>query len=451
MAFTRLGETGMQRAAASTTEHQRTRRNLIRTVGAIPCALIGGSHLGAASPLPVDLPNRPQPVPLTYFGLHIHDPDTRWPSFKFGRLRLWDTRTSWMHLQPARERWDFTRLDKFVSLALQAGVQPVLPLGLTPTWASARPTERSPYNVPGAAAEPADLDDWRHYVRTVALRYKTRIAHYEIWNEVNAGAGFFSGTAERMLELQQAAYAELKSVDPAITVISPSVEGSTEDKFVWFERYMALMRGRYADVVAYHFYDPRRPPESLPGLVRRVRSITERYGAGHLPIWNTESGYRVDWSDSAAITGTWATWPNLAPEQAAAWLVRAYLLGWMAGLDGFFWYSYDNKVMGMTPASRADGPITRAYGALVRRLAGRTLSDLRIEDGIASVLVRGPAGPCRWVWNTQAGERDWQPPADWQASVLAPLLGNAVPLRRGNISIAAMPILLAGTPLAAAV
>lgn len=420
-----------------------TRRLLLKAAVVAPSALVVGASADVAIAPASGLPSRPLPVPMGYFGLHIHDPATPWPPFRFGRLRLWDTRTSWMHLQPARDRWDFSRLDQFVALARRAGVEPVLPLGMTPTWASARPSEHSPYNVPGVAAEPADLDDWRQYVRTVALRYRGRINHFEIWNEVNAGAGFFSGSVQSMLELQRAAYEELKSIDSSITVISPSVEGSTEDKFAWFERYMALMRGRFADVVAYHFYNPRRPPEALPDLVRRVRSIADRHGAGGLPIWNTESGYRVDWGGSSPVSGTWATWPNLAPERAAAWLVRSYLLGWLAGLDGFFWYSYDNKVMGMTPASRAPGPVTRALASVVDRLAGRVASDLRIADGVASVLVQGSAGSCRWVWTTQDDERFWQPPADWQVRFMAPLGGVVSPVAQARVALSAMPIQLA--------
>ena len=58
----------------------------------------------------------------------------------------------------------------------------VLTLALSPTWASARPTEASPY-FKGSAAEPGDIRQWEDYVRTVAERYKGRIMLYEIWNE----------------------------------------------------------------------------------------------------------------------------------------------------------------------------------------------------------------------------------------------------------------------------
>lgn len=433
----------------STTSSDPGRRRLLQGFGGVPLLALAGTLSGArvmaGAERTTSLPARAQPVPLGYFGLHMHEPATPWPQLPFGRLRLWDTRTSWMHLQPARDRWDFSRLDRFIALAQQANVAPVLPLGLTPTWASARPDERSPYNVPGAAAEPADLADWRLYVRTVVQRYRGRIAHYEIWNEVNAGAGFYTGSPERLLDLQRAAYEELKAVDPAITVIAPSVEGVTEDKFRWFERYMALMRGRWADVLAYHFYHPRLPPEVLPDAVRRVRAIADRHGAAQLPLWNTESGYRIDWGGTEPVTGTMGTWPNLAPAKAGAWLARCYLLGWLTGLDGYFWYSYDNRIMGMTPRARGDSPVVQALAATVARLRGRLVGAWQVDGNVASVLVAGSSSPTRWVWTTDDEPRDWRLPAEWGARAAVTLPGASVPVDQGRVALSGMPVIVAAS------
>ena len=419
------------------------RRKLLGALAACTsAALCDARAQGAAMPLG-SLAARKQAVPLEYFGLHIHEPKTPWPDYRFGRLRLWDTRTSWFHLQPERNRWDFARLDGFVQQAEQRGVGVVLPLGLTPAWAAARPTERSPYNVPGAASEPADIADWKAYVQTVARRYKGRIHHYEIWNEVNAGAGFFTGTAESMFELQRTAFEVLKSIDPGITVISPSTEGSTEDKFVWFERYMTLMAGRYADVVAYHFYIPRKPPEALLPVVQRIQAILARTGNGHLPLWNTESGYRVDWGSAAPLTGTWATWPNLPPALAAAWLVRAYLLGWLAGLESYFWYGYDTNVMGMVPASREASVVSDALGLAIRRMTGRVFDGLALDDGAAIVRARYGTDECWWVWSTDDAVRTWKLPPRQRVTLASNLVGRLLPLKDGRVEIGPMPILLA--------
>ena len=58
--------------------------------------------------------------------------------------------------------------------------------------------------------KPADLQAWARYVRTTAERYRGRVRHWEIYNEVNFNppavpAGFSGSTAE-YLELQRIAW-----------------------------------------------------------------------------------------------------------------------------------------------------------------------------------------------------------------------------------------------------
>jgi len=116
-------------------------------------------------------------IPREYFGMHIHraDSSTPWPGVRFGSWRLWDAYVSWPQLEPNRGQWDFKRLDKYVAMASLTGVNVLLPLGLSPAWASARPNEVSAYRY-GNAAEPLNIEDWRSYVRAVAERYKDGFA-----------------------------------------------------------------------------------------------------------------------------------------------------------------------------------------------------------------------------------------------------------------------------------
>ena len=63
--------------------------------------------------------------------------------------------------------------------------------GMTPGWAAQDRNAKSHYFV-GASSPPADIEDWRAYVRAVATRYKGRIRYWELWNEVNDKL-FYSG------------------------------------------------------------------------------------------------------------------------------------------------------------------------------------------------------------------------------------------------------------------
>ena len=117
-----------------------------------------------------------EPIPLSYFGLHIHRADrgTAWPNVPFGSWRLWDAYVTWADLQPELDKWEFSRLDRYVVLAQSNNVELILPLANTPRWAAARPNESSAYAL-GNASEAKNIEDWRRYIKVVAKRYKGRI------------------------------------------------------------------------------------------------------------------------------------------------------------------------------------------------------------------------------------------------------------------------------------
>ncbi len=133
-------------------------------------------------------------VPRTFFGMHIHFAawNTPWPKVPFATWRLWDSSVMWSEIQPQRGVYSWDLLDSLVNLAEKHGVEPALTLGMTPTWASARPSDGSDYGPQTSAAEPANMQDWVDYVTAVATRYKGRIHCYEMWNEPNGQ--YFTGT-----------------------------------------------------------------------------------------------------------------------------------------------------------------------------------------------------------------------------------------------------------------
>lgn len=421
-----------------------TRRHLVQA----GTAVAGAAGLGlvaqtSGTDTDLGVPRPDTVIPLSYFGTHVHDPRGNWPAFRFGQLRLWDTRTTWFNLQPEAGRWDFDRLDGIVSAAARRDVAIVMPLGMPPRWAASRADEPSPYGVLGAASEPRNLDDWQRFVTTIAQRYRGRIRTYELWNEVNVGAGFFTGSAEAMLELQRVAFEALKAVDGSITFVSPSSVGESDGQLAWFERYMGLMRGRWADVVAYHFYTPRRSPEALLPLALRVRRIAERTGSGKLPLWNSESGYRVNWGQKAEPGGTMNSWPNLAPELAAAYFVRAAVLGWAAGLDAFFSYAYENGFMGLVGPGMTSSPVTEAADACVGWLVGARLIGLSRREGVLLAELRRGSARVWLAWSEDDRPRAWLPPESLGLRAAATLAGQALRIEGAAVPCAAMPIVLA--------
>lgn len=389
------------------------------------------------------VPDAAQAVPDSYFGMHIHraDAGTAWPAARFGSWRLWDAYAGWPDIEPERGKWDFRRLDKYLAMAQLTGVEILLPLGRTPRWASSRPDEKSSYG-PGQAAEPANLDNWRDYVRTVGLRYKGRIRAYEIWNEPNE-AGFFSGGPEKLLALQREAYHILKEVDPANVLVMPAAVHA----YKWLEDYLALGGGQYADVIGYHFYVPKEAPEAMVREIKVVRSLMRKYGVGDKSLWNTETGWWIANTDGTAEgAGVSASWKRLGPELAAAYVARALILGRWAGLGRFYWYAWDNRSLGLIePANKQLKPAGRAYATVRNWLTGNTLSGCEQSGSVWSCTVTDSSGGTNWlVWATANGAT-WPIPSGWHAESLDSLDGQSIKaVDRSRIPVSESPIRVNG-------
>jgi hypothetical protein len=355
------------------------------------------------------------PVPSTYFGLHMHraDAGTPWPPVGFGTWRLWDAYTTWPMLEPQRGNWDFKRLDKYVAMAKLTGVEILLPLGLSPAWASARPDEPSAYK-PGNAAEPRDIADWRNFVRTVAERYKGRIRYYELWNEPNL-RNFYTGSVETMLQLAREAYAILKQVDSQNKFAAPAAtEGGKQ--LDWLDRYLVLGGGQFMDVLSHHFYVPREAPEKMLPIVEDVRKIMARHGVAYKPLWNTETGWWMENGDGTdSRPAPFTTWKKLGLAEAAAYVSRSLILGWAAGLARFYWFAWDNHSMGLIePSTKALKPAGLAYARTREWLEGSIMTGCEIAGGVWVCTLNRPNGSkARIVWLESEKTRQWTPPAEW--------------------------------------
>lgn len=330
------------------------------------CAfLVTSSH---AAPLQV---SNPSSIPLHYFGLHIHraDAGTVWPNVPFGSWRLWDAYVGWAQLEPERDKWNFSRLDRYVGMAKLANVELLLPLAITPNWASARPQEASAYR-PGNSAEPASIEDWRNYVATLGQRYKGKIRQYEIWNEPSDRT-HYSGDIDKLVELTCEAHRILKEIDPSIIVVSPASAGGG-GHIEYLDRFLAAGGKNCIDVVAHHFYVFRYSPEAMLPMIRQVRAVMTKHGIADKPLWNTETGWWIENSDGTpdqamVAKGGWKKLA-LAPE-SGDYLLQALILARAAGVDRFYWYAWDNGSLGMIEAtSKKPKPMVDTWQQTVSRL-----------------------------------------------------------------------------------
>lgn len=401
-------------------------------------------------------PSGARPVPESYFGMHIRWGATTpyWPVARFHAWRIISPETEWRGLQPQKNEWQFSALDRAIARSERHGIEVMLTLGQTPPWASSRHLEKVP-NGWGASAEPKNMADWENYIRTVATRYKGKIKYYELWNEprfrevdpYRAVAGF-TGTAKQMVELGTIVKRVLNEIDPGAKLVSPAADSGLSG-LKRLKAWLDAGGGKVSDVIAYHIYVT--PPEKIPGVVRALRNLVNEYGLSDVEIWNTESGFVIESPDrEAKVTGSEVFGEVLNVEKGAAYASRALILGAASGLDRYFWYSWDIPTMALTEGKGKTITLAgEAYIKTERWMRGATISECRTADDKLWIcsLNRG-ARQARLVWNT-TGARNWIVPAQWQARQYEPLLGemtNADQSRRIRVDEA--PLLIVSDDLA---
>lgn len=381
----------------------------ILIAGLVLAASVIAEPAQRAAPLTLQPPGHAAGFPRTFFGMHVHlnpgQPE-RWPPPAIGSLRLWDGRVSWPHLEPQRGQWRFDRLDHYVDWASAHGVEVLLPLGLSPAWASARPEEPSAYGRQGAgwAAEPGQMEDWRRYVRTVATRYKGRIRIYELWNEVT-DKGFFTGSLEALARLAQAAKEELAAVDSGIRLVAPSAVSLGARQTAWPADFMAAAGRGVVDIASFHLYHGAHAPELKLGMAPNVRRRLAERGFGETPLWNTETGYFI------------APPPGLPPgndgryditaQQAAQWLPRDMLLARAMGFERFFWFAWDNDYLGfLEPRTSQLRPQARVLEQFMALLTDSRLANCERDRSAVwrCALTLKDGSPALAVWLDPAGE-----------------------------------------------
>jgi hypothetical protein len=380
------------------------------------------------------------PIPQTYFGLHIHRAATTtvWPSVRFGSWRLWAAAVNWLKLQPGRGIWQFATLDRCLELSEKHHVAVMLTLGRTPQWASARPDEAagSPRNpAPGGAAPPRNLSDWQSYVRTLVTRYRGRIEAYEIWNEPNL-VNFYSGSPEQMITLAREAYLIIKGIDPAALVVSPSAVGPTGG--AWLDRYLQLGGGNYADIIGYHFYMGAAEPESMLARIREVQRVMTKHNVSK-PLWDTENGCCFPVPKSFK-----------SEQEKSAYVARAGILDWAAGVRRLYWYSWDNQELSIAFTDSDDAqarPAALTYAKIQEWLVGsRMRSCAKDNRGTWTCQLTRDSGYRAWIlWNPDHLVKLDVPKA-WGVHLLRQLNGEARSLDRvPNVDVDSSPVLLEGS------
>jgi hypothetical protein len=387
---------------------------LMRTIFRPARALLAAACLGAAVAA-LTVPARAQapapaaaraPIAPDFFGMHVRFTEvpapgrkavSAWPWIPVGSLRVWNTYVAWYDIEPKKGAFDFARLDDLVQRATQKGSSVVITLGRTPTWASARPDEPCG-QTKGCAAEPRDLADWDDYVRAVVQRYKGRVDAYEIWNEPGfsdnepvlkpngAAKQYFTGSAATMAELAKRASQIIRATDPKARVVSPAVT-SEANGVKRLDAFLKAGGGKWVDVIGYHFYITY--PEDVVPEWQHLREALARHDLAKLPIWDTETGYVIDYNSHAGPDEIPPRkgWAEPLPERVAGmYVARSLILQAAYGIDRVYWFNWDHDL--------PEGPMGLSHGGGELNAAGQAWVKTRgwLLGAVPQRCNRAPSG-----------------------------------------------------------
>lgn len=208
-------------------------------------------------------------------------------------IRIWDAGVQWCDIEKVKGQYDWSKLDDFINRAGKRSIMIVL--GHPPAWAAkGGPDGRQASWMPaGSNRPPANMADFRKYVRAVATRYRGRIALYQIWNEP-ADKRFYSGSLSEIGTITKAAYQEIKAIDKLAKVVSPPLQPRRQAG--WAAKGKAIIKslndaGQPFDIWACHVYPQQG--EGVEGLVRDIKLVKDAIAPRKKALWITECNYNL--------------------------------------------------------------------------------------------------------------------------------------------------------------
>lgn len=252
---------------------------------------------------------------------HLYDLDPEALTARLTELRnlgVSDLRVGvpWVYVEAQKGIYDWSKMDALVQTAAGMGFNLTAAVTATPAWAGLM------------LAGAPDPDTYAGFAGSVAERYGSQIAAYEVWNEPNGVIFYAPVSAASYTRMLQAAYTAIKTANPDAVVLAGAL-GATGDLngiSVTPQRFLAEMYAAgaagYFDALSYHPYNFTLPFSGGGSVynapldqVRKLYELMVANGDGDKQIWATEYG-----------TPTTPGWGVTQKEQAA--LLRDFLTAW---------------------------------------------------------------------------------------------------------------------------
>ena len=265
----------------------------------------------------------------TGYDFHKVLPFARNSGVKWARLQ-----SGWQRAEQEPGKYDFSWLDEIVDGLLDAGIQPWFSLsfgnGLYMADAEPIPPHGTYLFSPTRFGQKA-VGGWIHYCKAMAEHFGSRVRHWEVWNEPNAGFLRVPNLRKVIRAEEPQVYTELvaitskavREVQPGAKIIAGSISGGMICN-EYIEKLFKSGIAEYIDIFSYHPYDGI--PESF--FPDRLQFIRDQIAASGRPItvWQGENGRP---SHSALLNCGW----KATEGSQARYLLRRYLTDLRLGVE----------------------------------------------------------------------------------------------------------------------
>jgi hypothetical protein len=280
------------------------------------------------------------------------------------------TDLAWYRIQSAPGSWDWSSFDRTVAYAKARGLKVLAVLDQPPAWA------REAACATQLWCPPADASRFAAFAAEAARRYPVdQVPAWEVWNEENTTA-FWAGGADPTAYggLLKATATAVRAVQPKAQIVLGGLAVPHSGNGLSPQDYLlAVARAdclRYADALGYHPYSFPKLPANAPDFAAistgpdSLTAILDRYHAGAMPIWLTETGAPVG---AAADPYTAGSIVARGEQQQAAYVTDlVHVATHNNHVRALFWFSDidlpgQNLYFGLR---RADGSRRPSFAAL---------------------------------------------------------------------------------------
>ncbi|MEB2363092.1 MAG: beta-galactosidase [Bryobacteraceae bacterium] len=304
-----------------------TRRSILQApaaaLGASPAAVPAGhirprpSKAIAASPLSIGFEtlDRQSFDPARTYS-HIAELGVKWARCQ----------TGWCRSEKRKGEYDFRWLDGIVDSLRAAGVQPWFNLGYGNILYTPGAPHPTAVGFAPVFSEEARTG-WLRFVQAMAQHYRSRVTHWEIWNEPNLNS-FWRPNKPNPADyvgLVKITARAIRQVIPGAVIIGGAF---ARIPYRFTEECLRAGMAQHIDKLSYHPYRPL-PELNYGPEVRALRSLVDRYKPG-IGLWQGENGAPSSTAKDSAGALSELAWNETSQ---AKWLLRRLLSDIALGIE----------------------------------------------------------------------------------------------------------------------